>query len=88
MRSSSSRSRTPRIGIWLSEGPDPLRLFASRGRAAEGAKGARVGYSHNGSSPCSAMASPVTLASNRGRPRGLASRRCPCRRLVVAFVLQ
>ncbi len=45
---------------------------------------ARLGYFHNGSSPCSAIACPVTLASNRGRPRGLASRRCPVMRSILA----
>ena len=49
-----------------------------------GAKGARLRYFHNGSSPCSAMAYPVTLASSRGRPRGLASRRCPVMRSILA----
>ena len=44
---------------------------------------ARLGYFHTASSPCPALCL-VTLSSNRGRPLGLASRRCPDMRSILA----
>jgi len=61
---------------------DQARVGEKKGQKGPGWAG--LGYFHNASSPCSAMACPVTLSSNRSRPLGFASRRCPAMRSILA----